>query len=118
MIVYASTCLGKTTLCKNHSNYCDADYHNYLWSNYKSYKEYVLEMDKLYDIVFINHIDGIDHIDKVYLANSFQMIVNRINNRKDHKFIPDKNIFILEHKLFPNAIILNENQYLSDIIKE
>ena len=118
MIVYVSTGLGKTTYCKSHSNCCDADYYNFTHSNYVSYKDYVLDMSKLYDVVFINHIDGIDHIDKVYLAESFDMIVNRVTSRKDHKFVPNKETFIKEHKLFPDAVIIKENQYLSDVFKE
>lgn len=117
MIIYVSIGLGKTTYCKSHPNCCDADYYNYINSNYKSYKDYVTEMNKLYDIVFINHIEGINHIDKAYLAENFNMILSRIANR-NYKVIPNKEIFIEEHKIFPNAIILKENQYLSDILKE
>lgn len=118
MIIYVSVGLGKTTYCKMHSNCCDADYYNYLHSNYSTYKEYVLEMSKLYDIVFINHVDGIDLIDQVYLADNFDMIVERVTKRENNKFIPNKDVFIEEHKLFPNAVILKDNQYLSDVFKE
>jgi len=115
MIVYVSVGLGKTTYCKTHLNCYDADYYNYLHSNYNTYKDYVLEMSKLYDVVFINHIEGISYIDKVYLADNFDMIVNRVTKRENHKFIPNKDNFIIEHKLFPNAVILKDNQYLSDV---
>jgi len=43
------------------------------------------------------------------------MIVNRVTKRENHKFIPNKDNFIIEHKLFPNAVILKDNQYLSDV---
>ena len=118
MIIYASTGLGKTTYCKTHYNCCDADYYIYQHSNYTSYYDYVSDMNKVYKIVFINHIEDIDlsMIDQVYLAESFDMIVNRVTTREEHRFIPNKETFDKEREIFPNAIILKKNQYLSDVL--
>lgn len=120
MIIYASVGLGKTTYCETHKSCFDADYYKYKQSNYNSYSDYVQAMHKHYKVVFINHIEGIDlnKIDQVYLAESFNMVVDRVTKRLTNSVIPSIDVFRLEREIFPNAILLKPNQYLSDVFKE
>lgn len=118
MIIYASCGLGKTTYCRANPSCFDADYYYYQQSSYKSYYDYVMHAAKKYKIVFINNIEGIDLslIDQVYLAESIEMMRDRLENRLIGKFVPNQYVFNLERTIFPNAIIVKKDQYLSDFI--
>lgn len=123
MIIYAFFGLGKSYYCKTHSDGFDADYHYFRFSDLTtqmSYSDYVLEKSKQYPYVFVNGPIEETHfpIDLVFLPETIDFVLERLQKRKQGNFIPTIAMLKEDNRRFPNAIPCKKEHYISNLMEE
>lgn len=111
--------VGKTTLCKDHKEYLDADHHYYRFSPQSAfipYEKYLKDEAKNYDMLLINVREK--GIDLAFFPETYELCVQRCENRKQGNFTPSEWEYkAVIHDLQKDGvkiIFLKENEYISD----
>lgn len=127
MLIYAFYSLGKTTFVKNHESIAEDKDEEYFINNSfpKNYRDSISQVKK--PLIFVNARKNVlneSEIKMAFIPENMEMVIERLQKRGvDKSFTNElernKDGILEELKnRFPKAIVVKENEYLSDFEDE